>query len=57
MLAAAERASVTAITARAVCSARGAMAKLPPNTPDWIRAQDIALTGQNQLDEKKRKKK
>jgi predicted Zn-dependent protease len=56
-LATAERASMTGDTRTAVYSARAAMAALPPNTPDWIRAQDIALTGQNELDDKKRKKK
>ena len=48
---------MTGDTRTAVYSARAAMAALPPNTPDWIRAQDIALTGQNELDDKKRKKK
>lgn len=57
MLATAERASMIGDFRTAVYSARGAMASLPPNTPDWIRAQDIALTGQNQLDDQKRKKK
>ena len=28
----------------------------PPNSSDWIRAQDIAMTGQNELDQKKRKR-
>ncbi|HEX7848663.1 MAG TPA: M48 family metalloprotease [Sphingomonas sp.] len=55
-LAAAEQASLTGETARAVVSARAAMANLPPNSSDWIRAQDIAMTGQNQLDDKKHKK-
>jgi predicted Zn-dependent protease len=56
LLATAEQASMTGNTALAVYSARGAMAGLPANTPDWIRAQDIALTGQNELDMKKRRK-
>jgi predicted Zn-dependent protease len=55
-LAAAEQASLTGQTARAVMSARAAMANLPPNSSDWIRAQDIAMTGQNELDQKKRKR-
>jgi len=55
-LAAAEQASLTGQTARAVMSARTAMANLPPNSSDWIRAQDIAMTGQNELDQKKRKR-
>jgi predicted Zn-dependent protease len=55
-LAAAEQASLTGATARAVMSARTAMANLPPNSSDWIRAQDIAMTGQNELDQKKRRR-
>jgi predicted Zn-dependent protease len=55
-LAAAEQASLTGETARAVMSARAAMANLPANSSDWIRAQDIAMTGQNELDQKKRKR-
>ena len=57
MLATAERASLTGDMRTAVSSARGAMMGLPPNSSDWIRAQDIALTGQNQLDDAKRRKK
>ena len=56
-LAAAEQASLTGQTARAVMSARAALANLPPNSADWIRAQDIVMTGQNELDDKRRKKK
>jgi len=56
-LAAAEQASLTGNTFMAVRSARAAMANLPPNSPDWLRAQDIVMTGQNELDDKKRKKK
>ena len=55
-LAAAEQASLTGQTARAVYSARAAMANLPQQSSDWIRAQDIALTGQNELDDTKRKR-
>jgi predicted Zn-dependent protease len=55
-LAAAEQASLTGETARAVMSARTAMANLPPNSSDWIRAQDIAMTGQNELDQKKKRR-
>lgn len=55
-LAAAEQASLTGETARAVMSARAAMANLPPNSSDWIRAQDIAMTGQNELDQKKKRR-
>ena len=39
----------------AVQSARYAMAGIPQNTPDWIRAQDIALTGQNEIDDNPKK--
>ncbi len=55
-LAAAEQASLTGNTMMAVRSARAAMANLPPNSPDWLRAQDIVMTGQNELDDQKRKK-
>ena len=43
-LATAERASMTGDTRTAQTSARYAMANIPANTPDWIRAQDIAMT-------------
>jgi len=56
-LAAAEQASLTGQTARAVYSARAALANLPPQSSDWIRAQDIAMTGQNELDDTKHKRK
>lgn len=56
MLATAERASLTGDARTAAYSARGAMQGLPPNTPDWIRAQDIALTSQNEIDDSKGKK-
>ena len=55
-LAAAEQASLTGQTARAVMAARSAMGALPQNSSDWIRAQDIALTGQNQLDDGKHRR-
>ncbi len=32
------------------------MAGIPKNTPDWIRAQDIAMTAQNGLDKKGKKR-
>jgi hypothetical protein len=32
------------------------MAGIKPNTPDWIRAQDIAMTAQNDLDDNKKKR-
>ena len=50
-LATAERASMMGDVRTAVLSARAAMAGIPQNTPDWIRAQDIAMTGQNEMDD------
>ena len=47
-LATAERASMGGDTRTAAQSARYALANLPPNTADWIRAQDIAMTTQNE---------
>ena len=55
-LATAEQASLTGETGRAVASARVALAGIPANTPDWIRAQDILLTGQNELATKKKQR-
>ena len=48
-LATAERASLTGDMRTALQSARYAMANIPSNTPDWIRAQDIALASQNEM--------
>ncbi|MBX9814466.1 MAG: peptidase M48 [Proteobacteria bacterium SG_bin5] len=53
MLATAERASLTGDLRTAAFAARGALAGLPPNSTDWIRAQDIVLTAQNQLQDAK----
>ena len=55
MLATAERASMTGDTRTAVRSARYAMAGLPQNGADWLRAQDIAMTGQNEIDDNPKK--
>ena len=49
-LATAEQASLTGDSRRAMQSARAAMTGIPANTPDWIRAQDIAMTSQNAWD-------
>ncbi|MEG3176241.1 M48 family metalloprotease [Sphingomonas sp. RB3P16] len=59
MLASAEQASLTGNVRLAAYSARGAMQGLPANSVDWIRAQDIALASQNEMDDnpKKYKKK
>lgn len=56
LLATAERASLTGDLRTAAYSARGALAGLPPNTPDWIRAQDIALAAQNQMQDAGKKR-
>ncbi|SEN79823.1 Putative Zn-dependent protease, contains TPR repeats [Sphingomonas gellani] len=50
-LATAERANMTGDNRTAVQSARAAMAGIPANTPDWIRAQDIAMVSQNAIDD------
>ncbi|MEH3046590.1 M48 family metalloprotease [Sphingomonas adhaesiva] len=55
-LASAERASMTGDHRTAVDRARYAMAGLPRNSPDWIRAQDIAMTSQNDVDKNRKKK-
>jgi len=49
MLATAEQASLTGDIPRAAYSARAALAGLPPNSIDWIRAQDIAMTSMNEI--------
>lgn len=51
LLATAERASLSGDSRTAAFSARAAMAALPQNTADWIRAQDIAVASQNVLDD------
>ena len=57
-LATAERASMTGDNRTASASARYALANIPVNTPDWIRAQDIAITARNEFcDDKKNRKK
>lgn len=56
-LATAERASMVGDHRTAAVSARYALAGIPQNTPDWIRAQDIAMTSGNSLDGAKRKRK
>lgn len=51
LLASAVRASLSGDPRTAAFSARRAMTGLPQNSSDWIRAQDIALAAQNQLDD------
>ncbi|WP_374942352.1 M48 family metalloprotease [Sphingomonas sp.] len=48
-LATAERASMTGDSRTAAQSAAYALANIPPNTVDWIRAQDIAMTARNDI--------
>ncbi|RSU47905.1 M48 family metalloprotease [Sphingomonas sp. S-NIH.Pt15_0812] len=56
-LATAERAQMTGDQRTAVQSARYAMANIPANTPDWIRAQDIAMTSGDAMASDRKKKK
>ena len=55
-LATAERASMTGDPRTAIASARYALANLPPNSSDWIRAQDISMTAQNDVDGGKKRR-
>jgi len=55
-LATAERASMTGDTRTAAASARYALANITTGSSDWLRAQDIAMTAQNDLDDKKKKR-
>lgn len=55
-LAGAEQASLTGDTATAAVRARMALAGLPKNSPDWIRAQDISMTSQDVIDKGKKKR-
>ncbi|MBJ6120308.1 M48 family metalloprotease [Sphingomonas mollis] len=55
-LATAERASMMGDARTAVASAKYAMANIPANTPDWIRAQDIAMTSGDAAANQKRKR-
>lgn len=56
-LAMAETAAMSGQDQRAAISARRALIGLPRGTPDWIRAQDIAMTSGFAADEARRKKK
>lgn len=55
-LATAERAHLMGDARTALVSARSAMANLPQGSVDWIRAQDIAMVAQTQMDEEKKKR-
>ncbi len=56
-LAMAETAAMNGQDARAATSARRAMMGIPANTPDWVRAQDIAMTSGFAADEARKNKK
>ena len=56
-LATAERAQMTGDPRTAAISARYAMNNIPANTPDWIRAQDIAMTAGDAAAAERKKKK
>jgi predicted Zn-dependent protease len=55
-LAGAEQASITGDSKTAAMRARVALAGIPKNTPDWIRAQDIAMTSQDVIDKGKKRR-
>ena len=55
-LATAERAQMTGDQRTAASSARYALANIPANTADWIRAQDIAMAANNEMCAKDKKK-
>ncbi|MCW3847103.1 M48 family metalloprotease [Sphingomonas sp. LB-2] len=53
-LATAERANLTGDARTALASSRAAMAQLPQGSPDWIRAQDIMMVSQTQMEDEQR---
>jgi len=53
-LATAERFNLEGAAAPALANANMAMAGIPKGTPDWIRAQDIAMVSKLAVDEKRR---
>ena len=54
-LATAERSNLQGETKMALASAQMAMKGIPPNTPDWLRAQDIAMVSRTELAKKDKK--
>jgi predicted Zn-dependent protease len=54
-LAAAERYSLEGNAKGAAANARMALAGLPKGSPDWLRADDIALVADDELGKKKRR--
>ncbi len=55
-LATAERMDLTGDPKRALAAANQAMAALPANSPDYLRAQDIAMVSTNEIKKDKKKK-
>jgi predicted Zn-dependent protease len=55
-LATAERSNLTGENKIALASAKMAMAGLSPGTPDYLRAQDIAMVSENELKKDKKKR-
>ena len=53
-LATAERSNLENNPKLAYASAQTAMRGIPPNTPDWLRAQDIAMVSKTELQKKKK---
>lgn len=56
-LASAEQQSLRGAWAEALSSAQSAMAGLPKDSADWLRAQDIAMQARTELDRAKKKRK
>lgn len=54
-LATAERYSLMGQPQLAMVSAQNAMAGIPTNTPDWIRAQDILMVSRNEIERRGRR--
>ena len=55
-LATAERSNLTGDPKLALASAQTAMKGIPPGSPDWLRAQDIAMVSKAELQKKKNRK-
>ncbi len=55
-LATAERSNLEANPKMALASAETALKGIPPGTPDWLRAQDIAMVSKAQIKDKKNRK-
>jgi predicted Zn-dependent protease len=55
-LATAERSNLTGDSKMALASAQTAMKGIPPGSPDWLRAQDIAMVSKAELQKKKDRK-